>query len=55
MTVYVYRTDMESDFNTAAGEGGAGTFPPDLRAAIERIDANLQQLMALGVMISTGE
>jgi len=51
MKVVVYRTDRESEFNQPV-EIGAG-FPPDLRAAIERIDANVQQLMVLNALDRT--
>ncbi len=46
MKVTVYRTDMESDFNKPDG-GGSTAFPADLRATLERIDMNLQQLLML--------
>lgn len=46
--VVVYRTDRESEFNRPdAAQAG---FPPDLRATIERIDANLQQLLMLQML-----
>ena len=45
----VYRTDMESPYNQTDGASSA-EFPPDLRTAIERIDANLQQLLAMSII-----
>jgi hypothetical protein len=48
MKVIVYRTDMESDFNQPTGDAPS-VFPADLRATLERIDANLQQLLALSL------
>lgn len=48
----VYRTDRQSLFNQTNGEAGGGqtSIPADLRATIERIDATLQQLLAIQVM-----
>ncbi len=46
MKVIVYRKDKPSEFNQAEGASPAA-FPPDLRSILERIDANLQQLLAL--------
>ncbi len=46
--VIVYRTDRESEFNRT--EAGAAGFPPDVRALLERIDANVQQLLAMSMM-----
>jgi hypothetical protein len=48
----VYRTDMESPYNQKNGEPGnsGAEFPPDLRATIERIDANLQQLLGMNIV-----
>ena len=47
MKVIVYRTDKESEFNKS-DQAQAG-FPPELRATLDRIDANLQQLLALAL------
>jgi hypothetical protein len=47
MKVVVFRTDKESEFNP---KEAVGSFPPDLRSVIERIDANLQQLLALSLV-----
>ena len=47
MRVLVYRTDRQSEFNRP--EAGRETFPPDVRALLERIDANLQQLLAMSM------
>jgi len=49
MKVVVYRTDMESEYNQPGG-ADSGAFPADLRTTLERIDANVQQLLALAVM-----
>jgi len=52
MKVIVYRTDMESEYNQAAAPSSDGTadFPADMRILLERIDANLQQLLALTII-----
>jgi len=47
MKVVVYRTDKESEFNQP--DQPASGFPPELRATLNRIDANLQQLLALAL------
>jgi len=48
MKVIVYRTDRESEFNRP--EGSREAFPPDVRALLERIDANLQQLLMMHIV-----
>jgi len=48
MKVIVYRTDRESEFNRP--DAGQPAFPPDVRTILERIDANLQQLLAMNIM-----
>jgi hypothetical protein len=46
MKVVVYRTDKSSDYNQA-DTSSTTTFPSDLRSMLERIDSNIQQLLAL--------
>ncbi len=48
MKVVVYRTDMDSEYNRA-DPAAAGALPADIRVMIERIDTNLQQLLALSL------
>lgn len=48
MKVVVYRRDIESEYNEASSGDGAA-FPPDLRTTLERIDASVQQLLALSI------
>lgn len=45
MKVIVYRTDRDSEYNRETP--GAAAFPPDVRTLLERIDANLQHLLAI--------
>ncbi len=47
MKVVVYRTDMESEFNkTASSQAGLSEEQVE---TLDRIDANVQQLLAVGI------